>query len=81
VAISALTGAGFAALLTKIDEALPLDTLSDCTFRIPAGDGGPIHTLHEHARVISTCYADEMCVIRAETPESIRRRLAKYLVA
>ena len=81
VAISALTGAGFAALLTKIDEALPLDTLSDCTFRIPAGDGGPIHTLHEHARVISTRYADAMCVIRAETPESIRRRLAKYLVA
>jgi GTP-binding protein HflX len=81
VAISALTGAGFKALLTKIDEALPLDTLSDCTFRIPAGDGGPIHTLHEHARVISTRYADEMCVIRAETPESIRRRLAKYLVA
>jgi 50S ribosomal subunit-associated GTPase HflX len=81
VAISALTGAGFQALLTKIDEALPLDTLSDCTFRIPAGDGGPIHTLHEHARVISTRYTDEMCVIRAATPESIRRRLAKYLVA
>ena len=81
VALSALTGTGFATLLAKIDEALPLDTLSDCTFRIPAGDGGPIHTLHEHARVISTRYADEMCVIRAETPESIRRRLAKYLVA
>ena len=81
VAISALTGAGFGALLTKIDEALPLDTLSECTFRIPAGDGGPIHTLHEHARVISTRYADEMCVTRAATPESIRRRLAKYLLA
>ncbi len=81
VALSALTGAGFTALLTKIDEALPLDTLSECTFRIPAGDGGPIHTLHEHARVISTRYADEMCVIRAATPESIRRRLSKYLVA
>jgi GTP-binding protein HflX len=81
VAISALTGAGFGALLTKIDEALPLDTLSECTFRIPAGDGGPIHTLHEHARVISTRYTEEMCVIRAATPESIRRRLAKYLMA
>jgi GTPase len=81
VALSALTGAGFAALLAKIDEALPLDTLSECTFRIPAAEGGPIHTLHEHARVISTRYSDEMCVIRAATPESIRRRLAKYLVA
>ena len=81
VALSALTGAGFAALLAKIDEALPLDTLSECTFRIPAADGGPIHTLHEHARVISTRYSGEICVIRASTPESIRRRLAKYLVA
>ncbi len=36
-------------------------------FRIPAGEGGPMHTLHEHARVTSTRYTDEMCVIRAET--------------
>ncbi len=53
----------------------------ECTFRIPAGEGGPIHTLHEHARVLSTRYAGDDCVIQAETPESIRRRLAKYLVA
>ena len=37
--------------------------------------------LHQHTRVISTCYRDEVCEIQAETPESIRRRLSKYLVA
>jgi len=81
VAISARTGAGFAALLKKIDETLALDAVTECTFRIPAGEGGPIHTLHERARVLSTRYSGDDCVIQAETPESIRRRLAKYLLA
>jgi len=81
VAISARTGAGLDSLLNKIDETLALDLVTLCTFRIPAGEGGPIHTLHQHALVISTCYADEMCVIQAKTPESVRRRLSKYLVA
>jgi GTP-binding protein HflX len=81
VAISARTGAGLEELLKKIDETLPLDMMTECTFRIPASEGGPIHTLHQHARVISTSYTDEICVIQAETPESIRRRLSKYLVA
>jgi GTPase len=81
VAISARTGAGFEALLKKIDDTLALDAVTPCTFRIPAAEGGPIHTLYQYARVTSTRYADEMCVIQAETPESIRRRLSKYLVA
>jgi GTP-binding protein HflX len=81
VAISARTGAGLDSLLKKIDDTLALDLVTLCTFRIPAGEGGPIHTLHQNALVISTSYADEMCVIQAETPESIRRRLSKYLIA
>ena len=44
VAISARTGAGFDALLKKIDETLALDAVTECTFRIPAGEGGPMHT-------------------------------------
>jgi len=60
---------------------MALDAVTECTFRIPAGEGGPIHTLHERARVLSTRYSGDDCVIQAETPESIRRRLAKYLLA
>ena len=81
VAISARTGAGFEALLQKIDQTLDLDPVTRCTFRIPAGEGGPIHMLHEYARVISTLYRGEVCEIEAETPESIRRRLLKYIAA
>ena len=36
VAISARTGAGFEALLKKIDDTLALDAVTQCTFRIPA---------------------------------------------
>jgi GTP-binding protein HflX len=81
VAISARTGTGFAALLSKIDETLPLDRPVRCTFRIPAAEGGPIHMLHEYARVISTRYIGDVCEIDAEVPESVRRRLAKFVTA
>jgi GTP-binding protein HflX len=81
VAISARTGAGFDALLQKIDDTLALDPLRDCTFRIPVAEGGPVHLLHQHARVTSTRYSDDFCEIEAVVPESIRRRLSKYVVA
>ncbi len=80
VAVSARTGAGCDALLRKIDETLGLDRATLSTFRIPAGEGGPAHTLHEYARVLSTRYTAKYCTIEAEAPESIRRRLAQYLV-
>ncbi len=80
VAISAITGVGFEALLRKIDETLPLDRLSECKFRFPIGDGGPLHLLHEFARVNSTRYTEEACEVDATVPESIRRRLRKYIV-
>ncbi len=41
VAISAVTGAGFEALLQKIDEVLSLDPLSACVFRFPIAEGAP----------------------------------------
>ena len=80
VAISAQTGAGLDALLQKIDRTLTLDPIVDCSFRIPAGEGGPMHLLHEYARVISTKYDGDVCEIQAETPQSIRRRLAQYQI-
>ena len=71
---------GFEALLRKIDETLPLDPVSECMFRFPAGEGAPLHLLHEHAQVTSTRYSDEICEVEATVPESIKRRLKKYLV-
>ncbi|MEI9815294.1 MAG: GTPase HflX [Acidobacteriota bacterium] len=81
VAISAFNGDGFDRLLAKIDETLALDPVSPCVFRFPIGEGGPLHLLHEYARVTSTEYKDDICEVKAETPASIRRRLTPYLVA
>jgi GTP-binding protein HflX len=81
VALSAKTGEGFDRLLAKIDETLALDPVTPCTFHIPVGEGGPLHLLHEHARVTAVRYEGDTCEVDAETPASIRRRLAQYLVA
>ncbi len=80
VAISAVTGQGFEALLKKIDETLPLDRVSECRFRFPIGEGRPLHLLHEHARVTATRYTGETCEVEATVSESLKRRLKKYLV-
>jgi GTP-binding protein HflX len=80
VAISARTGEGFDALLQKIDETLALDPVSKCVFHFPIAEGAPLHLLHEHGRVTATRYTGESCEVEALTPESIKRRLEKYLV-
>lgn len=80
VGISAFTGEGFDRLLAKIDETLALDPVSPCVFRIPLSEGGPLHLLHEHARVLSKTYDDNACTVETEVPASIRRRLADYVV-
>jgi len=78
--VSARTGAGVEALLQTIDQALPLDPVSHALFRIPAGEGAPIHLLHERAKVLSSRYQDAYCEVEAEVPESVKRRLSRYLV-
>ncbi len=80
VPVSARTGAGVDALLQTIDEALPLDPVSHALFRIPASEGAPVHLLHERAKVLSSRYQDAYCEVEAEVPESVKRRLARYLV-
>ena len=80
VAISAVSGAGFDVLLRKIDEVMPVDRVSACVFRFPIAEGGPLHLLHEYAVVTSTRYTGKTCEVEAVVPESLRRRLAQYVV-
>jgi GTP-binding protein HflX len=80
VAVSAKTGEGADRLYALIDKTLQLDPLSMARFRFPAGEGAPLHLLHERARVTSTKYLDEWCEVEAEVPESIRRRLKDFLL-
>jgi GTP-binding protein HflX len=80
VPVSGRTGAGFEALLTAIDHGLLLDPVALARFRIPAGEGLPIHLLHERAKVLASQYQNEWCEIEAEAPESVRRQLTRYVV-
>ena len=66
-------------LLAAIDTLLPLDPMSLVRFRIPHSDGAALHFLHEYAKVIEKKYEAEYSEIVAETPESIRRRLARFV--
>jgi GTPase len=80
VAVSARTGVGIEALLQKIDETLPLDPVARCVFRFPLAEGGPLHLLHEYGRVTATRYRNGYCEVDAQVPESLRRRLSKFVV-
>jgi len=80
LAISAKTGQGVDALREQIDQALMLDPVSHARFRVPAAEGGVLNLLHERARVLSSRYKGDRCEIEADVPESIKRRLAAYLI-
>ena len=80
LAISARTGQGCDALLARMDRDLALDPVSTCVFRIPAGEGSPLHLLHQFGRVLSTRYDGDVCEVKAEVPASLRRRLRDYAI-
>jgi GTP-binding protein HflX len=79
VAVSGRTGAGFPELLSAIDSLLPVDPVSTVRFRIPHDEGAALHWLHEYARVIEKTYAGEYSEVVAETPESVKRRLSRFV--
>ncbi|MEQ1883823.1 MAG: GTPase HflX, partial [Bryobacteraceae bacterium] len=78
-AISARAGIGLKELLAKIDQELTLDPVIHCTFRIPAADGVSLHLIHERGKVLKTRYVRDKCVLEAEVPESVHRRLVHYV--
>jgi GTP-binding protein HflX len=80
VVVSAKTGSGIDALLGEMDAMLQLDPISQARFRLPAGEGSLMHLLHERARVLSSRYDGADVEVEAEVPESVKRRLAVYIV-
>lgn len=78
VAVSALTGSGIDQLLTRIDQALPVDPVERIKVRIPAGDGAALNLIHERGRVLSQEFVDEFCEVEVDAPLSLRRQLTPY---
>ncbi len=77
--ISARTGQGVDRLLGVIDELVPLDPVSRAVFRFPLAEAARIHTLHERGKVYQERYEGESCVIEADVPQSLLRRLEKFV--
>lgn len=80
VAISARTGEGLDELLALVDRHLPEDPVERVSFRFPVSDLGPVHLLHEFARVASERYDGDFCHVDADVPATLLRRLAQYRV-
>ena len=80
VMVSGLTGEGLARLFDVIDEVVPFDALETVRFRIPLRDGAAIALLHERGRVRAEDYDGNLCEMEVDAPESLRRRLSRYLV-
>jgi GTP-binding protein HflX len=78
--ISAQTGDGVARLLELVDKELAQDPVARERFRFPLAEGRALHLLHDRAAVISKHYADDYCEVVADAPQSIRERLAEFLI-
>jgi GTP-binding protein HflX len=80
VLVSGKTGEGLNRLLELIDSEMVLDPVTRQHFRLPVSEGRALHLLHERAAVISQEYDGDFCNVVVDTPESIRKRLAEFLV-
>jgi len=80
VLLSALTGAGIDDMLAKIDEILPFDPVARARFRLPLSEGANLALLHDQARVLQIQYGEDSVEVDAEVPESLRLRLAKFVL-
>jgi GTP-binding protein HflX len=79
--VSGKTGDGIPHLLELIDNELVLDPITRQRFRLPVSEGRALHLLHERAAVVSQQYDGDFCNVVADTPESIRKRLAEFAIA
>jgi hypothetical protein len=66
--------------LAAVDRELALDPVTSARFRFPVDEGAALHLLHERARVTSKKYTESYCEVEAEVPESILRRLARFVI-
>jgi hypothetical protein len=66
--------------MDAIDQHLLQDPVVRQRFKLPLSEGRALHLLHDRAAIISKRYADDCCEVVADVPESIRQRLAEFVV-
>lgn len=78
VAVSAATGEGLDAVLTRLEAALPGQALVRMRLRIAAGDGAAINRVHEEARILSKEAVDDHYEMEVEMTDAVAKGLAQY---
>jgi GTPase len=73
--VSGLTGEGLEALLSRIDEEMPVDPVLHLHFTLPLSNGRAIALVHALGRVLHSEVQDSAMSIEAEIPESVARQL------
>ncbi len=81
VCVSAARGKGLDELLERIEADLPGESLVTMRLRIPASDGAALNHVHEHTRVVSREWKEDICEIVAEMTETMAKTLTRYGVA
>jgi GTP-binding protein HflX len=79
VMTGALTGYGIDALLRKIDEVTPMDRIVSKRFVVPVSELGDVALLHERGKVNRIEYGEDSCTVEADVPESLLRRLGRWV--
>jgi GTP-binding protein HflX len=80
VHVSALKGQGLGTLLDRIDHMLEEDPLRQVHLRVPQSEGKALSMLEAGARIYSRKYRDGMVEMEAQAPESVVRKVGKFLV-
>jgi GTPase len=79
VYVSARTGAGIEALLTRIDEMLLSDPVSRARLSVPQKEGKLLSLLEAKATILSRRYKEGSVRLEVEAPESVLRQVRKFL--
>jgi GTP-binding protein HflX len=77
--VSAAKQIGLDALRDAIDRSLVGDPVSRLKLSVPQGDGKTLAMIDAKSRVISRKYKDGFAEIEADVPESLLRKLMKFL--
>lgn len=81
VHVSAAKGIGLENLLAAIDSAIKEDAVQTVKLRIPQSDGKALALLESKARIVKRQYRGDNVHLEVEAPESVVRKLGKYVVA
>jgi GTPase len=73
--VSGLTGEGLDELLSRIDEAIPVDPVLHLRFKLPLANGRAIALVHALGRVLHSEVQNSSLAIEAKIPESVARQL------